>query len=58
VIGGGTQPNGYTPKGFSSRPAGGEVRIFGFHNNKQTNKKTNKGAEHKTRAMHCNASRR
>ena len=35
-------PSGYTPRGFTEPRVGGEVRIFGFHNNKQTNKKTKK----------------
>jgi len=34
-------PIGFTSRGFTSRPkAGGEVRISGFYNNKQTNKQT------------------
>jgi len=34
---------GNAHKGFNSRPrAGGEIRISGFHKNKQTNKTRNK----------------
>ena len=45
-------PSGYTPRGFLEPRVGGEVRIFGFYNNKQKNERMKRRYKPNISALH------